>query len=273
MELGTRTLVVTGLVALLLATAGCADGGESNLGEAPEASALQANATEAMQDVESASLEMNMTLSGGQQGQSISMNGAGVIDQTQKAMRLNTTMNLGGQSMDMTQYVIGNTSYLHMQGEWIRQDLSGMNYWEQGNNELQMQEEVLENATVNVTGSDQIGDHDVWVLSVQPDPEALQAITNQQNVPGAQMGENVDLSDVEMTQYVDAETYQVRRIVADMTTNVQNQSVSMSMTMTFSDFNDSVTIDLPAAAENATPMGEMMGQGGNATATDATASG
>lgn len=249
------------------------DGGSQlDVSDAPPASALQANATSAMQDADTATLTMNMSISGEQSAQSVQIDASGEINRTQEAMRMDVTSEMMGDA-SITQYVVGDTMYMKMQDQWVRQNLTGQDFWERGNTQLAAQQQLLQNASVELTGTDVVHDQDVWVLSVEPDPEELEQFARQQGSTGlgagagagAGMAENVELSDVELTQFVDAETYQVRRMDATMNTSVQDQQVSMSMTMELSEIGDAVQIDLPDAARDATSLESQFG--GNATGT------
>lgn len=272
MQISTGRLLLAALVGVLAATAGCMDGGSQlNVEDAPPASALQANATSAMQDVETMSFTTNMSISGEQVRQRFQVDAQGEINQTQRAMRMDMTSDLMGEAT-ITQYIVDDTMYMQMQDEWVRQNLTGANIWEQGGTPVAAQQELLKNASVEVTGTDVVGgdEHDVWVISVEPDPEELEQFTRQQGSTGfggAGMAENVELSDVEITQYVDADSYHVRQMDATMNTTVQNQSVSMTMQMQLSEFNEAVSIDLPDAARDARPLQSQFG--GNGTATGA----
>lgn len=266
MQLQTRTLIVTGFVALLLATAGCMDGGSGDGGseapaDAPDASTLQSEATQAMEDIETAQMTMTMSVSNGSSNEEI-MTSEGVMDMTNRKMRMTSTSAL--MQGEMQQYVIDNTMYMQMQGEWIRQDVGEQFSWN-GSNQFAAQEELLEGADIQVTGEDEVNGQAVWVVSVEPDADAVSELTNQQMGDGPGMSENVDLSNVEITQYIDKESKHILRTISEVDSSVQGQESTTTMDMTFSAFNEPVEVELPSGAENATDMGEMMP--GNMSAT------
>jgi D-alanyl-D-alanine dipeptidase len=243
----TRAFVVTALLALLVAAAGCSGAGDQAPADAPPADSLQDNVTAAMEDVETATFTMNMSMDTANQDQSISMNGNGAMDVPNRKMRMDLRMQ-AGQSLEVTQYVVGDTVYMNAGGEWITQNMTGQNIWEQNTNQLAMQQQVMENASVEVTGSATVDGNDVWVVSVQPDPEDIRALVSQQTTQS--MPENVDFQNLTVTQYVDAETSHVRKLEMSVTMTVQGEEATMDMTMTFDSFNEPVTIELPAEARN-----------------------
>jgi len=245
MRTRTRTLVVTALLALLVASAGCSSGGDSlDASNAPSAQALQENVTREMQSVETATFTMDMTVSS--PNQEVTMTADGAMDIPNERMRMALEMS-AGRSVQLTQYVIGNTAYMQVNDQWQTQDLSGQNLWQQNNNQLALQQEILQNASIEVTGSDTVDGNSVWVVSLRPDPADLRAMVSQQAGTSG-IGENVEFEDIEVTQYVDAETYHVRQIDMAMNMTAQGQESSIDMTMTFADFNEPVTIELPDGA-------------------------
>lgn len=244
----TRALLVTAFVALLAATAGCTDGGSSlDPSDAPPASELQNESIAVMEGVETVTFTMEME--SGTEGQQLTINADGAMDLPARKMRMDMQMNMG-REIEATQYIIDNTSYINVNDQWQTRDTGDMNVWGQGN-QLATQREALEGATVEITGTDVVNGHDVWIVSVEPDPEALRSLMAQQS-GGASLPENVEIENMSFRQYVDAETYHVRQF--DMEANVQSQgqTVTVTMQMTFDAFNEPVTIELPEAARQAT---------------------
>lgn len=237
-----RSLLVVAALALLVATAGCADGGSTAPTDAPEPDALQRNATATMQDVTSATVTMSMDMDANQQ--TVSMDAEGEMDVENRRMRMDLTMDTGGRTVEVTQYVIDETAYQKIQGSWQTQDLSGQGMWA-GGNQLALQERMLENATVEITGSDTVDGRDVWVVSIDPSDEAIQQLLSG---TAANVGENVDIESLTFEQYVDAESHYVRKLDMAMDAQIQGQSASLNMTMTFDDFNEPVDIQLPEDA-------------------------
>jgi len=240
----TRTLVVTALLALLVAVAGCSStGSQLDVSEAPSAGSIQENVTRQMQSVETASFTMDMTVSTADQ--EVSMVADGTMDIPNERMRMTLDVN-AGQSVQVTQYVIGNTAYIQVDDQWQTQDVSSQNLWGQ-NNQLALQQEILQNASLEVTGTDTVDGNPVWVVSLRPDPADLQTLMAQQTGPTGVV-DNVEFGNVTVTQYVDTETYHVRQIDMAMNLTTQGESSAIDTTMTFGEFDESVTIELPEGA-------------------------
>lgn len=277
MHARTRAVLVTVLLGVLVATAGCTggDGGTGAEtgsgtdidtastgvdGDAPAAAALRTNATAAMQDIETGQLTQEMTVTDDNGTQTV-MRADGVIDTTQRRMRFELEgAFLGSQSM--TQYVVNDTMYSGLGGRWVKQDAGEQVDWDRSAGQFEGQSELLDGSSVSVTGTDEIDGDEVWVLSARSDASNLSTVGEG---PGAgQLGGAFAGGSVEVTQYVDRDTHHVRRTVATMNTTQNGQDVSMTMTTEISEINEPVTIELPAAAESAPSLPS--GPGGNASA-------
>lgn len=238
----TRALLVTVALALLLATAGCTDDGSTGPADAPSADALQENATAVMQEVSTAAFTMSMDIESG--GQTITMDADGVMDAENRQMRMVMRMDVGDRSVEVTQYIVDETAYQRIQGQWQTRNLRGQDIWQQGN-QIALQRRMLENSTVEIVGSDTLDGRDVWVVSVDPSEDAIQQLVGQ---TGTGVGENVEVDSLTFEQYVDAETYHVRKIDMTMDATIQGDSASLNMTMTFGDFDEPVDIQVPEEA-------------------------
>jgi len=245
MRTRTRTLVVTALLALLVAVAGCSSpGGSLDVSNAPDAGSIQDNVTRTMQSVETATFTMDMTVT--TPDQEVSMNADGAMDRPNERLRMDMEVS-AGQSVQSTQYVLGDTAYVRINEQWQTQNLSDQRIWQDGNNQLAVQQELLRNASLEVTGTDTVGGNPVWVVSLRPDPADLRALVSQRAGTGG-IGENVTFDNVTVTQYVDAESYHVRQVDVAMDLTAEGQEGSIDMTMTFEAFDDPVTIELPEGA-------------------------
>ena len=67
--------------------------------------------------------------------------------------------------------------------------------------------------------------------------------------------ENADISNVEMTQYIDTDTYQIRQVEMSMDMSMMGEDATMDMTMTYDSINEPVDITLPEEAEGASSAG------------------
>lgn len=237
----TRTLLATALLALLLATAGCTDA-TSAPADAPSAESLQANATAAMQDVSSATFTMDMAVETSQ-GE-LSMRADGAMDVEARKMRMEATVDAGGRSTDVTQYVVGETAYQQVGGRWQTRDVSGQNVWGQGN-QLALQREMLDNSDLEIVGSDTVGGEAVWIVSIEPDEETVQQLLSRS---ATGVGENLELDDVTFRQFVDTDSFHVRKLEMTMDATIQGESATLELTMTFDAFDEPVDIQVPEEA-------------------------
>lgn len=242
MPSGPRALLATALFALLVATAGCSGGGNVAPADAPSPDALRENATAAMQAVESATFTMDMNVDTSQ-GE-VSMRADGAMDIQNRKMRMEASVDAGGRSTELTQYIVDETAYQEVGGRWQTQDVSDQNLWEQGN-QLALQRRMLNNSDVEITGSDAVDGEAVWVVSVQPDEATVQQLLSQS---ATGVGENLELNDVSFRQFVDVDSYHVRKLEMTMDATIQGESATLDLTMTFSEFNQPVDIQVPEDA-------------------------
>ena len=234
-----RTVLLTALLALLVTVSGCS----ALQGGGTDGAAIAEQSNQAMQDVDSYTFEMSMSMASDQSDQTIDLGGSGAINVAEQRMRME--MDVMGQSI--TQYIIGQTMYINQQGTWIQQDVPQDNIWEQ--QQLAQQQEILEQATVNFEGNTTIDGTDVYELSVDIDEEQVMEIISQQQ--GGALTEQLSLDDVTYTMYVAHDTKYLKRINADMSMSVQGQSVDADLEMTFQDYNGDISIELPPEAQNA----------------------
>lgn len=248
----TRPLLVTAVLALALLTAGCTsalDSGESTELENMTVEELQTETGETMANVETATftMEMNMTVS----GRNVVLDGDGAMDVENERMRLVSETEMFGEPVEITQYLVGDTMYMKSQGQWQQQQLSGPAVWDQ--NQLQQQQQFVENADVEVVDTRTYDGREVYVLDVTADEETLQDVLNQ---PGTSerfedVFEDVEIQNMEATQYIDTESHHVRYFEMDLEMTVQGETVLVQMTMSYDNFGDPVDIELPAEAEDA----------------------
>lgn len=243
-----RTLLVTVLLTLLVAVSGCLGGANGPQGDStPSAEQIQENTVSAMKDVETATYEMQMTISAG--GQNVEMTADGAIDRAAKRMRMNLSMDAGLQSLETTQYVEGNTSYIRLNGQWRTQDISrqtpGEGFW--SNNQFAQQTDALEGASVQLNGTETVNGEETYRLEVDADQETVNELLQQQSAATGAI-ENVDIDNVQFTQYVDTESNHIRKVEMQMDMSVQGQEATAAMTMSYDNFNEDVSIDIPDAA-------------------------
>lgn len=266
---GRTTLVA--LVVLTVLTAGCvgvlpgddgangngvddtpdngvdANGDDGADTDEPDPDALQEDAIEATNEIETASVEMTETIE--EATGTVSVESTGVMDfENERAeMELSVDSPLGSQ--EFTQYIIGDTLYLEDGGEWIQQDVSEEEIWE--TDEVAQQQEALEIGDVTGVEATEFDGHEVYELEIAIDgDELMDAVIEEGELddPTAQF----EYTDVELTQYVDAETNYVRHTEMNVTAEDDTgESATVAVELTFDDINDPVDIELPEEAEDA----------------------
>ncbi len=255
----------TGLLVLVLAVslllAGCTtaingddNGTDTELDDADiDETELQAAAVEAMEDVETAAISHQMTVSlDGEQAFDLSSDG--VVDYAEQRMELTTIMeNPMTGEQEIPQYVIGETMYMKFDGQWMQENVSDENFWE--SEELTQQQEVLEAAELDVQGEKETDDgHEVYVVNMSVDQETMQSIIEDElgEQEAGMPGEEIELGEVSVTQHIDAETSHIRYAEMEFELTAAGETMSMEMTVETSDINEDVDIELPEEAENAT---------------------
>lgn len=256
-----RTAIFALVLAVSLLLAGCTtalDGGdngaETELDEADvDESDLQAAALEAMDDVETASVahEMSISLDG---EQLVDLSSDGVVDYEAQEMELMTVMNnpMTGEQ-DISQYVIGETMYMEFEGEWVKENVSGENFWE--SEELAQQQDLLADADLDVAGVKETDDGDeVYVVNMSVDEDAIQSVIDDElgEQEAGMPGEEIEFGDVSVTQHIDAEHSHIRYAEMEFEITAAGETMTMEMTVKTNDINEDVTIELPEEAEDAT---------------------
>lgn len=236
-----RSVTAIAFVLLLVGASGCS-ALQSGGGQAAE---IRDQSTSAMQEVSSYNFTMDMSMQA-QQGRTLDLSSTGTIDLENREMYME--MSFLGQ--DVTQYIVGNTQYIHVMDQWQQQDISDQNIWDQ-QNQLQQQRQIFESGEVSLEGNTTIDGEQVYEVSVQPDPSEVEDIVRQNQGQGAAQ---FSVEDVSYTIYVRHSDYLLKRVEADMTLSVRNQQADAQFTMTFSDYGIDPNIQVPQDAQDAPTM-------------------
>lgn len=268
-----KRFVTVALIALLVAGAGCAGltggdaaGDDDGTEQYDNATAVQEAATEQMQDVESYTFTMEMSMV----SENMTMNSTseGAADIADRRLRQNQTITMQTQGRNMTinstSYMIGDTMYSSYDGgAWQTTNLSEMpggmgvdDMWNQSDT-MEQQEALLNGSEVSF-GDEKtttIDGQEVYVIEMDIDEEEFTNLTNQQMMSDAQQQQatsSVNYSEINITQYVDTESMYVvqTEMSLEMTTN--GQTMRQEMVMTFDNFNEDLTIEAPVDDANAT---------------------
>lgn len=270
MDLSKRFVTVA-LIALLVAGAGCAgmtggDAGSDDAEQYENATAVQEAATEQMQDVESYTFTMEMSMT----SENMTMNSTsqGAADIADRRLRQNQTVTMQMQGRNMTvnstSYMIGDTMYTSYDGgAWRTMNISEMpgamgvdEVWNQSDT-MEQQEALLNGSEVSF-GDEKtttVDGQEVYVIEIDIDEEEYMEAMNQQMMDNAQQRqqlENVNYSEISITQYVATDSMYVVQTEMALEMTTDGETMRQEMTMTFDDFNEDVTIEAPVENETAT---------------------
>lgn len=255
-----RTVLIVAVLGVALLMAGCTSAlsGDDNSKDVEtdgmSAAEIQTNAVEASQSVESATFTQELTMDVDSQG-TIEMDTEGALDMNAEKMRMEGTMEMPQGTFDLTQYVIGDQMYVQTNGAW-QQQAAQQNVWDQG--QYRQQQEALQSASeVEVVDKTTTSGEEVYVMDVDVDEDELLDIIEQQSAQEGmgQMYEQMEIGDVDVTQHIDTESYQIRHMEMEMDVSMMGEEMTMTMTQTYDDINDPVDITLPEEAEQAPEAG------------------
>jgi hypothetical protein len=239
--------------------------------------------TNARYDTVTLDMDMAMTMEiiGGSEEGEVAMtgDGTGVMDMVNREMQMTMNMSvdipeLGEQTMVSKVYLVGNWMYTGVEipdfGEqWFKQEaLPGM--WEQ-QSQLEQQLAFLKTAVeINSLPDQAVDGTDCYVFEVVPSVEALGELLAQQASSTGMDFSQFDLAnlfeEMKVTEWIAKDGYQVLKSEVYMRMQVLPEDVGataadfdkmvmdMNMTMRLYDYNQSVSIDLPAAALDAPEM-------------------
>lgn len=149
------------------------------------------------------------------------------------------------ETIQVEEYIVENTLYASIDGDWFQMDLEG-NVWEESA-QLAAQTDFIESGTLTENGTETINGVETTVVSVESTDELKAELQNSPNFQAT--GSTVD--DVSYELYVDEETNYIHKIDTELTTTAGNQTTTSSTEMTITDHNESVNIELPDDAEDA----------------------
>jgi len=231
--------------------------------------------------VETVKFDMNTTtkveIIGGPEpeGATVVGEGTGAIDSANREMQLIIDMNVDvpgeeRQSMPMESYLVDGWMHIKVSVEetgtqWVKVQLPD-EMWD-SQSQICQQIEFLETAKrVSFLGSEDVNGADCYVVEIEPCAEALNKMLSQIQMPGM---EGADLSQFNFTDAVKAMSFkqwiaQDDYLIMKSETNVtmemtpedigvntekfQKVTMEQSAVMVFYDYNDPVSIALPAAA-------------------------
>jgi hypothetical protein len=219
-------------------------------------------------DCESFEMNMDMTCSG-------------AVDIENRQMGADITMWMevpgeGDMDMGMAVYVVDGMAYTKMdflgfEDMWLKSAVTD-EIWGEMSQMVDMIEPyvgLLEAAQVEVTGIEEVGGVDCYVLEVTPDMDQLWQLAMQQ-VEATDVGISVPTEGLisemfcgfSVTQWISKETFLVHKVVIDMSVELTSDAMGLpdedgtlrmdiTMYLLVHDHNQPVSIVLPAGAANA----------------------
>lgn len=232
------------VLAACLLTAGCSMLGPDHTREQRAVSVLE-NATDAMETVETYRFESDMTVTATADSRTerIDIDLTGAIDIASRELRSNATSD--GESRRT--YVLNHTVYQecgHPWDGWAVEELDDDAEWVTQTPAVR-QLSLLESGPLywNGTGTDD-GER-VLIITGEPTADALSEYRDERSRPLIG-GPSID--DAELRAWLDADTSRLRRTELRFTVSDGDNTAAATMTTTFDDYGDPVSIDLPPEA-------------------------
>jgi len=245
-------------VAVLIAVSGCVGalggGGGSEAPPGLDAAEVREDATAAMADVETAAYELSATVET-EQG-TVEMDATGAVDRAEREQRLDMEMTVdsgqNSQSIDTTAYVVDDTMYTKVYGQW--QEQSAEDVWESGT-QIEQQTAVLEAVDVSFVRNATVQGVDTYVLAMEAsDTDELRAaLADQLQQQGDQQGlsllENSEIQSFEAEMFVSQDTDVVRKMTMTFTLdNDRYGEIDVDMTVVYTDVGGEVDVTVPEEA-------------------------
>jgi hypothetical protein len=194
------------------------------------------------------------------------------VDWADKKMKAVLGMNADYNGLEfpisMNMYAVDNCSYMQvnfalMSDNWTKSEFP-VDFWlgqDQGNE--QFIDSILQSTEAESLPSQKVGGVNCYVLQLEPDIAALQQMLSQQ-AGGLEDVPDIDslISDLSIRVWVAKDTSYVRKIEIVLGAHVTGEvmgnpessdvlDISLTITMEMTDVNETVSIGLPAEAENA----------------------
>jgi hypothetical protein len=269
-EKGRSFLLILVLLAVL-ALVGC---GSSETKVSADKVVQDALAAQAEVSSSSAEITIVATAKGaiGETDLDVSLDGTvtGDMDWANEKMTAHLGMNAGFNGMTFPvsadMYAFDNITYMQltMMGNtdnWTKDSLP-MDFWFTQEN-AQFIDNLLQSSEAESLPNEKVGGVNCYVLKLTPDIAAIQQMFSQQSSDEDEMPDMASLiSNLSIKVWAAKGTSYVTKIEMELSANIPSEvlggsaggeglDVNLTITMQFSKFNDSVSIQLPAEAQNA----------------------
>ncbi|WP_459888452.1 hypothetical protein [Halostagnicola bangensis] len=149
------------------------------------------------------------------------------------------------ETIDVEEYIIENTMYASIDGDWFEMDLEG-DVWEESA-QLAAQTDFIESGTLTENGTETVNGVETTVVSVEATDELKEELESSRDFQAT----GATVEDVSYELYVDEETNYIHGIDADLTMTSGGETITSTTEMIISEHNEPVDIQLPEDAETA----------------------
>lgn len=199
--------------------------------------------------------EMNMTLSVPNGEQTIRLSANSSVDRANREATTVQTTSMGAQTLTSETYLVDGTVYQHSEvlvqqfnSEWIKVNVSeDLEEQFRQNDELGAHRAMLQNASVTLNGTEEVGGTQAYRLEADVNETAIEAFYGFDNASG------VSIDNIETTVWVDTETDRIVRAAGVLTQSGEIQGQTSESTVDYDErfeYTD-VNVTLPDAASSA----------------------
>jgi outer membrane lipoprotein-sorting protein len=189
----------------------------------------------------------------------------GVIDRQERKAHLNMNQSTLGRSTAYDQYLVNRTLYRHSpsytryySSQWVKKNIPRFPQMWRKFDVLERQRKILNVSAVTLNGTETVNGVKTYRLEVNPDGNRVKNL-----VFGPGRKGNLSLKNITATYWINRETMRPVRMTYQLagtrTVRGREYDVETQIELRFSHYNESMSIELPAAADTA------VSPGGNTT--------
>jgi outer membrane lipoprotein-sorting protein len=241
-----RTVLLVSCIVIVSASGCLGLSGNEPTESDPRAERVQERALATMANVSTYEATMSMTVETDEG--SFHAETVGAANETSRRMSFDMTIELpDGDTREATAYIVNQTRYSQRGGRWVAEDVSDQQIW--NHDRLQQQQRLLKDATVTFEGNETVDGVQTYVVKSYPDDAAVKKVFRNSPNDAASLDE-VSIKEFSITHYIGHDEHHLRKVRLDMTIEQQGETADLTMTVTFSRYNEPITIDLPAGVES-----------------------
>jgi len=240
--------VPAALLTTLILLSGCGMLGDSAPPSDDRALEVRNETVEALADVDSyrMSIDVDASASGDGQSRSITLDGDGVVNRTSKLMRMETTV----EDRSTTTYLDGRAAYTKCSDLWTgweRQNQSTDVDWP-ALTPLGRQAELFERTNVYWNGTATIEGRETSVIVAYPDEETVSSLPGQSQTDLANADANVE--NITAKLWVDQETARPVQSLLAIQVSGNGGEATANVMIDYEDYNEPVQIEMPEIADD-----------------------